>query len=282
MALTEELPKPNLNARQCGARCVPVLTDDALFAQVGVRIAFTGRAGGVSEPPYDTFNLGTHVGDDRAAVERNRLLLLDALEVLDAALVVPNQVHGDVLVNITSADEAEVAAKQAQASEGADGFVVSAPQVAALLCFADCVPVIIVSPTGRFAVVHAGWRGVLNGIVPAAVQRLATLDASELGPRAATGYNVYLGPHIHAECFETGDDVRQRFVSYFGPQVAPDKSHVDLTRALRDDVRCIGVAHDRIVDSGVCTVCTSDRFFSYRASGGTCGRHGAFAVRVKG
>ena len=74
---------------------------------------------------------------------------------------------------------------------------------AALLCYADCVPVIIVSPTGRFAVVHAGWRGVDNLISVKAVRSMAYADEALLGADAASTYNVYIGPHIGPECFET-------------------------------------------------------------------------------
>ncbi len=91
-----------------------------------------------------------------------------------------------------------------QAQDGADGLVVHALNAAALLCYADCVPVIIVSPTGRFAVVHAGWRGVDNLISVKAVRSMAYADEAPLGADAALTYNVYIGPHIGPECFGDG------------------------------------------------------------------------------
>lgn len=280
-----ELPLPQLAERTLGA--LHIVTDDALALKTGVRVAFTGRVGGVSEGPYASLNLGSHVHDDAAAVVENRRLLADALGVSPERLIVPNQVHGTNLVTVDSADAEVVAtaAEQAASPEGADGIIVSAPDVAALLCFADCVPAIIVSPTGRFAVVHAGWRGVEASIAPKAVAAMARADASAGAfadeQAAAASYNVYLGPHIHGECFETGADVHKLFVTKFGEACAVDARRIDLKMALSVDLARVGVASERIVDAGICTVCNSDEYFSYRASGGVCGRHGAVAVRKR-
>lgn len=285
MTVAETLPIPHLDARPFGARSLWALTDEALFEHTGVRIAFTGRAGGVSEGVYAALNLGGYVGDEPAAVAHNRELLLEALGVPEAPLVIPKQVHGDTIVEVASTEMGAIEAARTLACEGADALLVEAPQVAALLCFADCVPVILVSPTGRFAVVHAGWRGVVAGIAGKAARLLAERDAAELGisvSAAARALNAYLGPHIHAECFETGLDVRVQFVERYGADVAPDEQHVDMSCALMCDLTQVGLASDRIVDAGVCTACQHDNYFSYRASGGICGRHGAFAVRQKG
>ncbi|WP_165173830.1 polyphenol oxidase family protein [Adlercreutzia sp. ZJ242] len=281
-----QLPLPRLEARQLGP--LHILTDDALARTSGVRVAFTGRAGGVSEAPYAGLNLATHVGDDPAAVMRNRALLLEALGVPELPLVIPNQVHGDELVLVPRADAATLADVRAASARGADGLVVTTPGVAALLCFADCVPVVIASPTGAFAVVHAGWRGVAASVAPKAVRALAARESHAAGgegpfdapEEAAAAYNVYLGPHIHVECFETGEDVRALFAERMGEECAPDARHVSLARALAVDLARAGVDPSRIADAGVCTACRPDEFYSYRAEGGVCGRHGALAFRA--
>ena len=162
MVATGQLPIPQITARRFGARCLPALTDDALYERTGVRVAFTGRAGGVSEGPYSSLNLGNHVGDGPASVERNRALVLEALDAADVPLVVPSQVHGEVVVELDDASPEALDAAREAALAGADALVATVPGIAALLCFADCVPVIVVSPTGRFAVAHAGWRGLLR------------------------------------------------------------------------------------------------------------------------
>lgn len=279
MAAVEPLPIPHLDARRFGARCIPMLTDEVLYERTGVRIAFTGRAGGVSAYPYEELNLGSHVGDDPVAVRNNRALVLEALGAAHMPLIVPNQVHGEEVVCVRYADSALLEKTRSLAQAGADALAVSVADVAALLCFADCVPLIVVSPTGRFAVIHAGWRGVMNGIAPKAVRMLAEADGADAVASAAAGYNIYLGPHIHVECFETGEDVRASFVERFGNTVAKNARHIDLLAALTISLQEAGVVCERIADAGICTKCSPDSYFSYRASQGVCGRHAAMAFR---
>ncbi len=276
-----ELPLPHLAASMLDA--IDIVTDNALVQLLGVRVAFTGRFGGVSEEPYESLNLGSHVGDDLDAVLRNRFALAQALGCDHRKIIALNQVHGVNIVwaNSSSDEDLERLRSRALSAEGADGIVVGVPGVAALLCFADCVPVVIVSPTGRFAVVHAGWRGVDASIAPKAVREMAEVEADVFGSvEAAAGeYNVYIGPHIRKECFETGADVHDRFVSKFGESCSFGERHIDLSAALRVDLARVGVRSERIADCGICTVCRHDEYFSYRASGGVCGRHGAIAYR---
>lgn len=277
------LPKPTLNARRFGARSIPMLTDDALFEACGVRIAFTGREGGVGTGAYESFNLGTHVEDDPDTVAENRRLLLEALEASDYELLVPNQVHGDRVTTFNDADPEVLDAARAWLGRGTDAVVVGVERTAALLCFADCVPVIAVSPSGRFAVIHAGWRGVANGIVPKAVRSLAIADALAAGTspadEAAQSFNIYIGPHICKDCFETSEEIAMQFFRVYGYSVLPDKTHVDLTEAIKLSLLDIMVDPERIVDAGCCTKCDPETYFSYRASDGVCGRHGAIALR---
>lgn len=280
------LPDPELTKGRFAS--IPAYSDEALYAATGVRIAFTTREGGVSEGPYNSLNLGSHVKDDLVSVQENRCRVQQAFACEDAPLFVPNQVHGDTVLELgdprsidTPLAPAQAHELALQAQDGADGLVVHALNAAALLCYADCVPVIIVSPTGRFAVVHAGWRGVDNLISVKAVRSMAYADEALLGADAASTYNVYIGPHIGPECFETGADVHARFVSQFGGECAFDGSHIDLAEGLRIQLERAGVSRLRICDLAKCTVCENSEFFSYRGQGGTCGRHGAFAVRTR-
>lgn len=280
------LPDPELTKGRFAS--ISAYSDEALYAATGVRIAFTTREGGVSEGPYASLNLGSHVKDDIASVRENRHRVLQAFSNEGTSLFVPNQVHGDTVLELgdpenidASLSSAEAQALALQAQDGADGLVVHARDAAALLCYADCVPVVIVSPTGRFAVVHAGWRGIDNLIAVKAVRAIARADEAVLGAEAASAYNVYIGPHIGPECFETGPDVHARFVSQFGEACAFDGTHIDLAEGLRIQLEQAGVNRSRICDLAKCTVCENDEFFSYRGQGGTCGRHGAFAVRTR-
>lgn len=252
---------------------MPLLSDDGLFRACGVRIAFTGREGGVSEGAYSSLNLGSHVEDDPGSVKENRRRLLEALGVPGANLIVPKQVHGTRLVTVS--ERAAFASVLEDAAGGADGVEVLCCDVAALLCFADCMPVILVSPSGAFAVVHAGWRGVYGHIAVDALRSLAQKTGC-----SPTDCNIYLGPFIHPECFEVAQDLGEKFASEFGPSCLVDFRHVDLEEAIRRDLLDAGADPMRILSAGICTACNPEEYYSYRASGGVCGRHGAVAVRA--
>ena len=150
---TLDLPLPRLVEGRFSN--LTAFTDEALFEACGVRIAFTERSGGVSEPPYDSLNLGLHVDDNPESVRENRRRVCEAFDIDPSRLIVPNQVHGaDVAVCENAGDIAET---REFAAEGSDAVVVGCDGVAALLCFADCAPVIIVAPSGKFVVAHCGW-----------------------------------------------------------------------------------------------------------------------------
>ncbi len=275
--MDRQLPLPSLTTDVFDG--IVALSDDPLFESAGIRIASTSRQGGVSEGDYAALNLGGHVEDDPSCVDRNRSLILHALGIDPARCVFANQVHGDRIAIIPKhADLSVIEDVKSDAMQQADGILVGCLDVAALLCFADCVPVIIASPTGAFAVVHAGWRGVMSRIAPKAVKMLASPD---LGIDSAdpSGFNVYIGPHIHSECFEISEEICRRFIEGFGGEVAPDERHVSLSRALRISLAQEGILPERIVDADICTKCHPDEYFSYRASGGVCGRHAAIAFR---
>ena len=277
-----ELPMPTLDALPLGAhRAIgpTMLGDEALYQASGVRIAFTGRSGGVSVGPYASLNCASHVGDDLQAVERNRRIVLAGLGAPRARLIVPNQVHGTnvVAVNPRHAEDfgEAFAEASAEAREGADAIVVRPAQVAALLNFADCLPLIIVSPDGSFSVVHAGWRGAVARIASKATRALQEVSGYD-----ACAFNAYIGPHIRSDCFEVGSEVAQAFAREFGSSVLADEHHVSLADAVSMDLASAGLDPSRIADARICTKCNSDEYSSYRAENGACGRHAAVAVRI--
>ena len=266
-----ELPLPKLDALPLGAHRLSLLTDERLFERVGVRVAFTNRNGGFSEAPFASLNMGDHVGDDLSRVQRNRQRVLESLGAGECPLVVPLQVHGDRIVTV--GDRAEVERCSNEARQGADGLAVAVPGVAAALCGADCPLVVIVSPSGRFALAHAGWRGAIAHIASKAAGELSRIGGGDMRT-----YNAYIGPHIGPECFEVSAEIAQQFSEAYGLAAAPDARHVDLSQAIRADLVAAGMDGDRIVSSGICTKCHSDQYYSYRASGGECGRHSALAL----
>lgn len=253
-------------------------TDEELLSKARVRVAFAERGGGVGVGQYASLNTASHVEDDPQAVKANRARLMQALGVESVPLVVPKQVHGQRVLALAKASAQSVEEFREQAARGADALLVGARGVAAMLHFADCVPLVMVAPSGRFAVVHAGWRGVENGI---ATQALHKLVLGEPGLSVdASCVNVYRGAYIHGECFEVGQELHDLFTDRYGKAVAPDATHIDLGAALDADLVRAGVLPQRIADVGRCTVCDNAHFFSYRAQGGACGRHSTLAVAL--
>lgn len=240
----------------------------------GVTLAFTERSGGVSEGVFSSLNLGDRCGDDLACVGENRRRALEALGAgrLTARLVNPVQVHGDHVVVVTSGDAEAVRRAQDEAREGADAIVCTAADVPVLLCYADCVPVILATD-GGFAVIHSGWRGTLARISGKALGVLC--DATNTRPHQV---KAYVGPHITGEDYEVSADLMTTFCDAFGPTVCLPERHLDLGAAVALTLTEAGVPAECIAACDVSTASATDRFFSYRASGGPCGRHGALAV----
>lgn len=241
-----------------------------------VAAAFTERTGGASESPYASLNLGSHVGDDLAAVMENRRRVLAALGCAGdfERLLVPNQVHGDCVAVVREGSDDELARVREQIVEGADAIVCVAAHVPVMLCFADCVPVVLTCP-GGFAVIHSGWKGTIARISAKAASILC-----ETAPCPASSVRAYIGPHILGDEYEVSQELMERFRAEFGWVDTGDSRMLDLGRAIRQALVETGVPEDAICDLGLSTVRCNDRFFSYRAENGTCGRHAAVAVMV--
>lgn len=261
-ALAATLPLPSLTERRSGE--VVCHIDEALDP-LGVTVAFSERTGGVSEPPFDSLNLGGHVGDDPDAVAENRRLLLGALGLSGAHLVVPEQTHG---TRVAVVDRDTPLDRLAET----DGLVTSTPGVAALLCFADCVPVVLVAPGPAVAVLHAGWRGVLGGIPAAGVHALARHAGCVPG-----SVNAYVGAHVGVCCYDVSPELRSRFEHAFGIMHGVGGRRLDLRAATSIGLIDAGVNACRIAHLDACTAENTHRFFSYRAEAGLTGRHGALA-----
>lgn len=277
MLTSPELPPPRLSQGRFSH--ISALTDEELFEAIDLRIAFTERGGGVSEGSFSSLNLGFHVGDEKKAVEKNIEILRDAFGIHDMPCLGVSQVHGSRVLNIENEKQATQIGAQIP-SEEADAIIIAPRHICALLRFADCVPVIAASPSGHFALIHAGWRGTLARIVEKAIQDLHALDVRAGFNLEPNSYNVYLGPHIRQECFQVDVDLACRFKEEFGNLSANDNNCIDLAYALKASLLNVGIDGERIADTKICTVCENERYFSYRAQDGICGRHGAFAVRM--
>ena len=250
---------------------VSFLTDG--HAEGQVRFGFTERTGGVSEGVFASLNLGDACGDMPEHVAENRARALAALgyEGSPDRLVNPKQVHGDKVLLVDTADEESLARIQKEAREGADAIVCTVPGVPVLLCYADCVPVILATEKG-FAVIHSGWRGTIASIAAKALVKLLAATEGD-----ASSVVAYIGPHIAGPDYEVSEELLTRFVDTFDESVALPGHRLDLARAIVLALEGAGIGEESIVDCGISTARATDRFYSYRAEGGHCGRHGALA-----
>jgi YfiH family protein len=234
-------------------------------APSNVRAFVTTRAGGVSEAPYASLNLGAHCGDRAQAVAENRRRVRALLPAEPRWL---NQVHGN---RVADADALEGDAPEADASIARRAGSVCAIQVA------DCLPVLFAEDSGRVvAAAHAGWRGLQRGVLG------ATIAALDCDPRRVV---AWLGPAIGPRVYEVGDEVREAFLSrssaHSGAFAPVRRGHwlLDLFAAARAELEGAGVT--RISGGGMCTHSDPERFFSFRRDG-TTGRMGAFVWLERG
>lgn len=231
-----------------------------------VRAAATTRRGGVSLGAYAGFNLGDHVGDDPARVRANRQLLRAALG-LPAEPVWLRQVHGCAVACAATGGESGEATggEPGGAACEADAAVAIGPGSVCAVLTADCLPLLLTDRAGtRVAAIHAGWRGLVAGVIEAAVARLAAPPGDVL---------AWLGPAIGAAAFEVGGEVRARFIAAdpraaaaFAP-VGGDKWLADLYLLARQRLAALGVAG--IWGGDRCTYRDPERFYSYRRDGVT-------------
>jgi YfiH family protein len=256
-------------------RALPLLRSETLPA--AFRHGFTMRAGGVSAPPYDSLNVGGKWGDASDSVAENRRRIARAA---GAPLYVVTQVHGADVARVRAGDTpADVAGARI------DGLVTDRADVALAVFVADCIPALVADPrTGSFAAVHAGWRGTLAGVLPAAVRALA----EHFGARAAD-LRVALGPAIGPCCFEVGPEVVDAFAAglpgargagVFVDGPAGGKPRLDLKAANRLLLERAGVDPAAIDAGPECTASDAKRFFSFRRDKGQTGQHLGFIARA--
>jgi YfiH family protein len=231
---------------------VPLLADPRAES-FGVTMGFTDRRGGVSAAPWDRLNLSTGVGDDESAVSVNRDRAAGALDVQPSSLRFPHQVHGSTLIRCDGSE--------GTSPGDADAAAADRPGITLGILTADCVPVLIVGEAG-VAAAHAGWRGLVAGVIENALDAVGTVRAA------------WVGPSIRACCYEVGPEVIERFESAGLP--VRDESHVDPGDAAKAILERRGVAN--VAAASVCTSCDEDHF-SYRRDGVT-GRQGAFIARL--
>ena len=225
------------------------------------RVAFSTRLGGVSEGPFSSLNLGIKTDDEPERVVENRRRLCAQVGADPKRATMAWQVHGG---DVTEARPRGVVDPPVE-YDRCDGLWSDEPGQAMMLVTADCVPVALCRTTGspRLAVLHVGWRGLLDGIVGAGVRALGG------GPVAAA-----LGPAIGPCCYEVGEEVAAPFRERFGDDVVRGRN-LDLPGAAERALRAAGC--ESVETSGLCTSCEEGLFFSHRRDRGRTGRQGIIA-----
>ncbi|MFZ2237180.1 MAG: peptidoglycan editing factor PgeF [Dokdonella sp.] len=205
---------------------------------------------GASQPPFDSFNLGTRCGDDPDHVAANRLALIDALGLQQSPCWL-RQVHGTTVVRLSSSPE--------PVEHEADAAVASEPGVVLAILTADCLPVLFASRDGiHIGAAHAGWRGLAAGVLE------ATVTAMDVPPSEII---AWLGPAIAADSYEVGEEVRDTFVAHDPRAEAaftesrPGHWFCDLCALATQRLRAYGIEH---IHGGGFDTFDDDCFYSYR------------------
>lgn len=247
-----------------------------------VEMAYTTRLGGVSSSPFDSFNLGLHVGDNPADVYENRCKLLESLPGAEKIIWL-NQIHSSIVFNADSREDTATV-------PDADASITTRRNIALAIMTADCLPVLLTSLNGRVVgAAHCGWRGLASGVLRNTVRRMSVNPAEIM---------AWLGPCIGNRFFEVGEDVRQAFIAVNsenddcfvrcvpgsdinckqcdterekvnqgrctpdGRQHVTDKYLADLPKLAEKELKRMGV--NSILFSGECTYSSPEYFYSYR------------------
>lgn len=216
-------------------------------------VAFSTRHGGVSEGVYASLNIGFGTADERERVDENRSRVVAAVGADPLRALWPRQMHGAGVV------------RAASRGDEADAIWTDEPGQPVMVVTADCAPVALARVGGppAVALVHAGWRGLLAGVVPAAVSALGGELVAAIGPA--------IGPC----CYDVDADVADPVRAAFGPDLVRN-GRLDLPGAIELALRRAGCS--RVDRFDECTACHPDRYFSHRRDRGITGRQGAIAV----
>jgi YfiH family protein len=228
-------------------------------------VAFSTRQGGISDGPYASLNLGIRTDDEPVHVVENRTRLCEQLGIDRDGATMAWQRHGS---NVRRAEPRGVVTP-GTVYDHCDGLWSDVPGQGMLLLTADCLPIGVVRTNGgapAVAILHAGWRGLLGGIVAAGTRTLG-----------GSGLAAVIGPSIGPCCYEVGEDVGAPFREAFGRDVVRE-SRLDLWTAAERALRAAGCEHVERMD--LCTACHASRFFSHRRDDGRTGRQGIIASVV--
>lgn len=245
------------------------------FEETGmVRHCFTTKHGGVSKGCYESLNLRMNCDDNKDNIYENYRIICNELGIDEKKLVLSKQVHKTDIADVTLADCGNGIVFDNK-YRSADALVTNESNVPLVTFFADCVPVFMLDVKKKvLALVHSGWRGTAGGISALTVKHMMEKYRS-----LPEDIIVAIGPSIRKCHFEVGEEVAmefdERFVDRFG-----EKPHIDLQGCITEQLVTVGVKKENITDSGICTCCRNDEFYSHRTTGDKRGTMAAIAMLV--
>ncbi len=237
------------------------LTDTGL-----VKAGISLRSGGVSIPPYDTFNLATHVGDDSKAVYQNQTIFSRQTDI--KSIKYCKQIHSDTVLDAATITPSDWCQENRNIEQWTGDALISSRLGETLGIFtADCIPIFVLdTKTPAIGIAHAGWRGTLDLIATKTL-----LQMERIFHTLKKNCLIHLGASIKKCCYQVSSDLQLKFEAKFGHSVQYGDS-LCLQTANKIQLVDFGVHPKAITISPYCTACNTDKFFSYRAESGQTGR----------
>ena len=259
---------------------VPVIGFETYRNYTWLTHGFSTRYGGVSDGIYKSMNLSFSQGDDERRVLKNHGIMAKTMGVELADMVYSHQTHTTNVLRVTK-EHAGMGFTVTRNFHDVDGFVTDVPGLMLVTAYADCVPLYFADT--RLHVIglsHSGWRGTVNNMAQATVDKMSY----EFGSRPCD-IAAFIGPSICASCYEVGDDVARNFRDRYGAEsekiltkkeaASEDKYYLNLHAANRINMLNAGISPQNIHVTDICTCCNPELLFSHRASkgkrGGLCG-----------
>ena len=259
---------------------VPVIGFETYRNYTWLTHGFSTRYGGVSDGIYKSMNLSFSQGDDERRVLKNHGIMAKTMGVELADMVYSHQTHTTNVLRVTR-EHAGMGFTVTRNFHDVDGFVTDVPGLMLVTAYADCVPLYFADT--RLHVIglsHSGWRGTVNNMAQATVDKMSF----DFGSRPCD-IAAFIGPSICASCYEIGDDVARNFRDRYGAEsekiltkkeaASEDKYYLNLHAANRINMLNAGISPQNIHVTDICTCCNPELLFSHRASkgkrGGLCG-----------
>ena len=257
---------------------VTLLSFENLLRHQEIKHFISTRTGGFSTPPYNSLNLGLHVGDAPEKVMKNRKRLAATMGIPLHHLTIGQQIHSGNVAVISEELRGKGCGHHDEAVKDTDAMVTNVPNICLVILVADCVPMLFFDPLKRIiAVAHAGWKGTLQSVA------LHTVSAMENG-FGSSPHNIIvgMGPSIGPCCYEVGPEVISQIKTIFPTSTeyilnesGDGKGYLDLWKANLDQLLHAGIERKNIEMAMKCTCHNPDVFFSYRHQHGETGRFGA-------